>query len=187
MRRFRAPALPEAGGEVVLEEASSHHLLRVVGIGKADTVELFDGEGRRALATLERTAGGRAVMLAEAAAAPAPRLERWLLVALVKHEAFDLILRMATAKPDAGLPEAPTDLAAALALLPDGLARRVYTPQRPRLPAPAASAALLLGPEGGLTDAELSAALESGFEAEGLGERVLRADTAAAVALGRLL
>ena len=223
MRRFRAPALPEAGGEVVLEEASSHHLLRVVGIGKADTVELFDGEGRRALATLERTAGGRAVMLAEAAAAPAPRLERWLLVALVKHEAFDLILRMATelgatqivpwlasrsvARGDrqdrwsrileaataqsgrADLPElwAPTDLAAALALLPDGLARRVYTPQGPRLPAPAGSAALLLGPEGGLTDAELSAALESGFEAEGLGERVLRADTAAAVALGRLL
>lgn len=223
MRRFRAPALPEAGGELTLEEASSHHLLRVVGIGKGEVVELFDGEGRRALATLERTAGGRAVMVAEAASLPAPRLERWLLVALVKHEAFDLILRMATelgatsivpwlaarsvARGDrqdrwlrileaataqcgrADLPElrAPAPLSAALAGLPEGLARRVYTPGGARLPAPAGSAALLLGPEGGLTDLELASALDAGFEAESLGESVLRADTAAAVALGRLL
>ena len=45
------------------------------------------------------------------------------------------------------------------------------------------SLALLIGPEGGLTDAEVAAAQTSGFIALGLGPRVLRTETAPLVAL----
>jgi 16S rRNA (uracil1498-N3)-methyltransferase len=45
---------------------------------------------------------------------------------------------------------------------------------------------LLNGPEGGLTDAEDAAARAKGFVALSLGERVLRAETAALVALSLL-
>lgn len=223
MRRFRAPSLPDAGGVVVLDESSSHHLLRVLGVARGEDVELFDGAGRRALAALTHTAEGRAVLLAQAPSAPDLRPDRWLLPSLVKHEAFDLILRMATelgathilpllaarsvargdrqerwqrilesAAAQCGRADLPRlfgaqALSDALAELPEGLSRRVYTPGGPALPPPPGSCALLLGPEGGFTDAEVQLALESGFEAEGLGPNVLRADTAAAAALSRLL
>jgi 16S rRNA (uracil1498-N3)-methyltransferase len=45
---------------------------------------------------------------------------------------------------------------------------------------------LLNGPEGGLTDAEDAAARAKGFAAVSLGERVLRAETAALGALALL-
>ncbi|MCH1580203.1 MAG: 16S rRNA (uracil(1498)-N(3))-methyltransferase, partial [Luminiphilus sp.] len=43
--------------------------------------------------------------------------------------------------------------------------------------------ALLVGPEGGLTDSEISAAQQSGFRSLRLGPRVLRTETAPVVAL----
>jgi len=53
---------------------------------------------------------------------------------------------------------------------------------------PAATAALLIGPEGGLAPGEIERALSTGFEAVRLGRTVLRAETAgvAAVAVLRL-
>jgi 16S rRNA (uracil1498-N3)-methyltransferase len=45
---------------------------------------------------------------------------------------------------------------------------------------------LLTGPEGGLNDAEDAAARQAGFAAVSLGERVLRAETAALAALAYL-
>jgi 16S rRNA (uracil1498-N3)-methyltransferase len=48
-----------------------------------------------------------------------------------------------------------------------------------------ADVAILLGPEGGLTENEVEAALSTGFEAVGLGSHVLRAETATAAALAR--
>lgn len=57
-----------------------------------------------------------------------------------------------------------------------------------RLDAPAASVALLVGPEGGLAPGELERALAAGFEAVSLGPYILRAETAgvAAVAAFRI-
>lgn len=53
-------------------------------------------------------------------------------------------------------------------------------PLRSALPAqPPAGAAMLVGPEGGLSSAEVEEATASGFTAVGLGPRILRADTAA--------
>jgi 16S rRNA (uracil1498-N3)-methyltransferase len=47
--------------------------------------------------------------------------------------------------------------------------------------APPAPAALLVGPEGGFAAAEVAAAAAAGFEPVGLGERILRVETAAIV------
>lgn len=70
--------------------------------------------------------------------------------------------------------------------LPEGLRRLALAPGAPLLPLSSGSGvALLLGPEGGLTDKELALAERAGFERAGLGPWTLRADTAAAAALAR--
>lgn len=51
---------------------------------------------------------------------------------------------------------------------------------------PVASAALLVGPEGGFTEGEVKAALEAGFMAVNLGLRILRTETAAIFGIGVL-
>jgi 16S rRNA (uracil1498-N3)-methyltransferase len=51
------------------------------------------------------------------------------------------------------------------------------------LPAGTTAAALLVGPEGGLTDAERDAAMAAGFAPRSMGPRILRTETAAIVAL----
>ena len=51
---------------------------------------------------------------------------------------------------------------------------------------PAAGITLLIGPEGGLTPAELALATRQGYEAVRLGPRVLRTVTAALAALAAL-
>lgn len=51
---------------------------------------------------------------------------------------------------------------------------------------PVEGAALLVGPEGGLTGIEVRAALDEGFEAVNLGPRVLRTETAAIFGVGVL-
>jgi 16S rRNA (uracil1498-N3)-methyltransferase len=61
--------------------------------------------------------------------------------------------------------------------------RRVGVHDAPRLPSSAEAAAVLIGPEGGLTDVEIDAALTAGFEPTSLGHWTLRACTAAAVGL----
>ena len=52
--------------------------------------------------------------------------------------------------------------------------------------APASSAALAIGPEGGWTDAEFSAARGAGFEQASLGKLILRAETAVIASLAAL-
>jgi 16S rRNA (uracil1498-N3)-methyltransferase len=54
------------------------------------------------------------------------------------------------------------------------------------LPAGTASVTLLIGPEGGLTDAEVALAGGAGFEPRSLGPRILRTETAALAALAVL-
>jgi len=51
------------------------------------------------------------------------------------------------------------------------------------VPTPVSSVTVLIGPEGGLTDAEQSAALAAGFTGVRLGPRILRTETAAIAAL----
>ncbi|AVH24712.1 16S rRNA (uracil(1498)-N(3))-methyltransferase [Nocardia cyriacigeorgica] len=88
------------------------------------------------------------------------------------HRTADLLTAVRTAKADG---------AVVAALHESGESR--FT----RLPLREASAIMLIvGPEGGLDDAELSALAEAGAEVVLLGPTVLRTSTAAAVALGAL-
>ena len=90
------------------------------------------------------------------------------------------------------LPEvrAPLDLSRYLAEAPREGQRLVLSPSGPASLAGLASAAarveLLIGPEGGLDDAEIEAAARAGFSPVRLGPRVLRTETAGIVALAVL-
>jgi 16S rRNA (uracil1498-N3)-methyltransferase len=83
---------------------------------------------------------------------------------------------------------APATLAEALAA-PELPARRLVLSPPPRgrplraLVPDLAATALLVGPEGGLADAETEAARAAGFVAASLGPRILRVETAAMVAV----
>lgn len=83
--------------------------------------------------------------------------------------------------------DAPMGLSNALECLPSTLARRIALPGAAPAQSVSGGAALLLGPEGGLTDKEIHLAMEADFQPIGLGPLVLRADTAAAVGLACLM
>jgi 16S rRNA (uracil1498-N3)-methyltransferase len=90
------------------------------------------------------------------------------------------------------LPEvrAPLDLSRFLAEVPRDGQRLVLNPTGPAslagLASTAARVELLIGPEGGLDDAEIAAAGRAGFAPVRLGPRVLRTETAGIVALAVL-
>ena len=96
MRRFRSPALPGPDLELLLDEAASHHLLRVSGIAPGERVEVFDGAGAAATAELVGAQGGRAVLVQRGPVRREAPREIILLIGLSKHAAFDTLLRMAT-------------------------------------------------------------------------------------------
>ncbi len=77
----------------------------------------------------------------------------------------------------------PFDSAIALPPLPGQ--RLVLQPGSHAQPVIQHDMALLVGPEGGLTDKELQQATQAGFVPAGLGPHVLRVDTAVAAALAR--
>ncbi len=63
--------------------------------------------------------------------------------------------------------------------------RLLMAPGAPTEPSTAGARALLVGPEGGLTEEEQALALEAGFTPAGLSRHILRVDTAVAAALAR--
>jgi len=91
-------------------------------------------------------------------------------------------------RADAPEIDAPCTLAAALGSVPPSFWRFVLHPGGGPLPADEAppGAAAVVGPEGGLTDTEVAACEEAGARRVGLGPRVLRAETAAVVAVALL-
>lgn len=97
MRRFHHPDLAEGPGEALLGDEASHHLLRVTGIAPGESLGLYDGQGRSAVARLLAVEGGRARVFVEAVRVEgAGRAPRHLCLALLKGPAFDTALRMAT-------------------------------------------------------------------------------------------
>lgn len=81
----------------------------------------------------------------------------------------------------------PFTWADALASPPAGMCRFICVPDAPPLPSVDGPVAVLVGPEGGFTPAEIEEAVASEYVLAGLGPTVLRADTAGVVALARLL
>lgn len=82
----------------------------------------------------------------------------------------------------------PSSLSAALAALPAGFARFVFHPGGEPLGAasPVPGVAAVVGPEGGLSPAEVDACEAAGARRVSLGPRILRAETAAVVATALL-
>jgi 16S rRNA (uracil1498-N3)-methyltransferase len=74
----------------------------------------------------------------------------------------------------------------AVASLPNSMDRRIAMPGAPRQSPPGGPAAIVIGPEGGLTPAELEYALSLGFSAVGLGRFTLRVETAAALGVASI-
>ena len=96
VRRFLSPQLPAIDDVIALEAAVSHHILRVTGIAPGESIELFDGQGRVCQAVLEGVEAGRARVRWTGAGAALSLPPRWLLIGLLKRQAFDGVVRMAT-------------------------------------------------------------------------------------------
>ncbi len=113
-------------------------------------------------------------LLLERSVARGDRTQRWLRIAT----------SAATQCGRADIPQFLTlaRLGQALVALPPGVDARVALLGAERLPAAQGPAAVLVGPEGGLTPKEAQQALDAGLRPMGLGSWVLRAETAAAVA-----
>lgn len=93
-------------------------------------------------------------------------------------------------RADVPLVHAPAALGAALGALPPGTLALAFQPGGPPVlalePVASCTYAAIVGPEGGLTDAELAACAAAGARRAALGPRVLRAETAAIVAVALL-
>ncbi|MBT8442982.1 MAG: 16S rRNA (uracil(1498)-N(3))-methyltransferase, partial [Gammaproteobacteria bacterium] len=110
------------------------------------------------------------------------RLDHWRQIAISACEQCGRVV----------IPEiaAPASLDVAIDAVPDDTTRLLLDPRAQRnlgetIDA-ASGIALLIGPEGGLTDAERSAASAAGFVPAGIGPRVLRTETAPLAALSIL-
>lgn len=221
---------------MALTDERLRYVRTVLRLRPGDRLELFDGKGRLALATVE-SADRRAVVLAVEAPEAAPDNEAsvplTLLFGVPKGDGAGRIIRAGTelgvgafvpvltartvpkgsdrqqkrwqriaaeAARQCGravIPAVaePTHLARALAALPTGVTLRLVPWEDETtvrfvdcLPAePPGAAALLIGPEGGLTAEEVAQARAAGFVSVSLGPRILRATTASIAACALLL
>jgi len=97
MRRFLCEVIPGVGETVTLGTSASHHLLRVTGIAPGESVEIFDGAGSAAEASLEGVENGCAVLrITHARQALSDGRPVWLLPALLRPAAMETVIRMAT-------------------------------------------------------------------------------------------
>jgi 16S rRNA (uracil1498-N3)-methyltransferase len=111
----------------------------------------------------------------------ARKLEHWRAIAIAACEQSGRNRLPELAQP-LGLPDfAGTRAADARLLLSPGAATRIED-----IPRPAGALTVLIGPEGGLTEAEQQTAVGAGFMPVRLGPRVLRTETAAIAALALL-
>lgn len=99
MNRFFAELLPlEKGGAVVLDPQESHHALNVLRLGPGAKVELFDGQGHVAVATLAGSRKGQASVTVEEALPVQLRVGPavHLIFAVPKGKRLDWLLEKAT-------------------------------------------------------------------------------------------
>lgn len=92
--RLFTPLVPSAGGTVQLDPAAAHHAVRVLRLGAGAPVELFDGQGRAAVATiLSPTAG--TVRIERVLASPSQALKLTLAQCISAAEKMDWTIEKA--------------------------------------------------------------------------------------------
>jgi 16S rRNA (uracil1498-N3)-methyltransferase len=158
-------------------------------LGKGDKFEQVIQHGTEAGAGAFVPVRAERCVMELPAARVADRLARWRLVAKGAAEqsgraripeiaaplSFAVLLQQAAVGDTPGLLLHPSDEAVPLRALLDGL------------PAPPARLLLAVGPEGGWSPAEVSAARAANLRPVSLGMRILRTETAALVALSQIL
>lgn len=230
-RRFFAP--PEAFKEdtVLLDPEETHHLVRVLRLGKGARVQVFDGQGRNFAGVVQQVDSRGALLQVAEELAPwgESPLDLTLGIGLAKGEALDAVVRQATemgvkqiapfiserseqVSPEraarrqrrwqrlaqeslkscrrSSLPTIalPQDFTAALAG-PEEMKIIFWEEERGRglagllAQSSPGSVRALIGPEGGFSAREAAQARDAGFQAVGLGPRLLKVPTAALAAL----
>jgi 16S rRNA (uracil1498-N3)-methyltransferase len=215
-----------AGATIAATAAQAHYLGTVMRRGSGERVRLFNGRDGEFGARIEAVRRDTASLLVEhRLRAQASEPDLWLVFALLKRDATDLVVQKATELGVAALLPVITERTnanrvnevrlAAIAVEAAEQCERLTVPRlhkpRPlvallggwepgrrlfvaaeRAAAPAISpargpVALLVGPEGGFTPAELDAMQAHPFvTAVSLGPRILRAETACIVGLALL-
>jgi 16S rRNA (uracil1498-N3)-methyltransferase len=96
--RFHAPALAPDVTRVTLDADQSRHLSRVLRLGHGDTVEVFDGRGRMAVARVvdPDTRAATVEVVGDAPAQPEAPVPLVVCAALLKGDAMDAVVRDAT-------------------------------------------------------------------------------------------
>jgi len=97
-RRFYAPPAAFKEGMVILDADETHHLTRVLRLGKGAKVQVYDGRGRNCAAVVQEVdaGGARLQVLEELAPWGESPLDLTLGIGLAKGEALDLVVRQAT-------------------------------------------------------------------------------------------
>ena len=170
------------GGRAIARAESPLAVTLVQGIARAERMDLVVQKATElGVAAVIPVATARSVVKLDADARGRKR-EHWQGVAVAACEQCGRAKLPAIGEP--------RPLADVLAARPAAGARLLLDPDAPLSLAAAArgekSVEILVGPEGGLEEAERRAALDAGFRACRLGPRVLRSETAALAALAVL-
>ena len=184
--RVHVDATLAPGARITLPSAATLHLRRVLRLGPGDAVTLFNGDGSDYPSRIEDF--GRGTAEAEVIERATARAESPLAITLVQGIAIAACEQCGRARVPA-IAE-PRTLDAFLAEPPPDGVRLLLTPEAQvslaAVAQGAAPIALLVGPEGGLEEAERHAAMAAGWRACRLGPRVLRSETAAIAAIAVL-
>jgi 16S rRNA (uracil1498-N3)-methyltransferase len=179
-----APAIARFGALRAASVRAPRDITLVQGLAKSDKCDAVIRDATELGATRVVVAmTARSVVRLEGARARA-RQERW---AKVAREAA-----RQCGRADPPVVEGPLAWEEALARPPRGAARFCLHPGAPAPLGPAllealasdAPLAFAVGPEGGLTEAEIAAAARAGWQAASIGALVLRTETVAAALLG---
>ena len=97
-RRFFAPPEAFKEGAVLLDSEETHHLVRVLRLGKGARVQVFDGQGCNFAAVVQKvdSQGALLQVLEELAPWGESGLDLTLGIGLAKGEALDAVVRQAT-------------------------------------------------------------------------------------------
>ena len=94
VHRFHAPGFTDDRG-VALPDDEAQHLARVLRLRPGDTIAIFDGKGREAVAQIETIRGRTVIVRAVAPRQPVeePKLPLTLAQALLKSDGMDRVIR----------------------------------------------------------------------------------------------